>query len=160
MEKIIEIDINRVEDLCEVYNKDRVSRRLIDYVIEQAFFVKRNEKTKVVVYDKCEVGEKSLLIVKQGLELYYKKKQQKYLYTNIKQIVLLIIGIFLLFLSFSIDSENVFKEFLLILGWVPIWEVMYSELFSDIKERRIFKVLKKLLKGEFIYVYEENSDNN
>ena len=49
-----------------------------------------------------------------------------------------------------IKEDVIWKEVLLIGGWVPIWETIDIELFSDLEGRRKRIILKKLLKSEII----------
>ena len=44
----------------------------------------------------------------------------------------------------------IFKEIILIGGWVLIWEMIELEIFSDVKEKRKRIILKKILNSEFI----------
>ena len=59
-------------------------------------------------------------------------------------------GVMFIFLSTKIDDSTIWKEVLVILGWVPIWEMMEVELFPDAAERKRRKAIKKLLKCEII----------
>lgn len=149
MKKIIEIDLYNEETLYEKYNKNIVSKELISYVIEQAMFISKYDTISVLVHNKCNVDKKYLNMIKEGLELEYKKKLRNHFINNIKQVILLLIGILFLFISTIIKDGFIFKEVFLIIGWVPIWEVIEIEMFTDVEERRTRKILKKLLESEF-----------
>ena len=71
------------------------------------------------------------------------------------QLIYLIIGILSLVLS-SLIKENIFKELILISGWVLIWSMIEIEIFSDTELKRKRKILKQLLNSEII---ENNLDN-
>lgn len=148
MEKILRIDVSNKEDFYEKYNQKTVSKNLINYIIEDAMFISNNDQIKVVINDKCNLEKDCLRLIKGGLEIEYKKNLNNRHINNIKQFFLLLTGILFLFLSTTIKG-NIFKEVFLIIGWVPIWEVIDIELFTDIKERRKRKVLKKLLESSF-----------
>lgn len=47
-------------------------------------------------------------------------------------------------------EDVIWKEVLLIGGWVPIWETIDIELFSDLEGRRKRIILKRLLESEII----------
>lgn len=85
-----------------------------------------------------------------GFYQEYEMSKKIYHITNIKQFFLLMIGVIFLFLSTIVNESIIWKEILLIGGWVPIWEMIDLELFSDFQERRKRKILKKLLKSEII----------
>ena len=48
MEKIIEINLIKKDDVFEKYNKNIISKDLINYIVDGAFYVK-NEKLKLVI---------------------------------------------------------------------------------------------------------------
>lgn len=54
------------------------------------------------------------------------------------------------FLSTKIQGSGMWKEILLITGWVPIWEMIEVELFPDAYGRRERKLINKLLKSEIV----------
>lgn len=149
MEKIIEIDLKNKEDLTEKYNEKLVSKNLVDYMIEQARFIDKKDKVKVVINNQCGLSKDCLEVIKDGLKLEYQKNLNNSKLGNIKQFFLMLIGILFLFLSTVIHEDLIFKEVFLIIGWVPIWEVIDMELFSDIKEKRKRFILKKILEGNF-----------
>ena len=87
-------------------------------------------------------------MIENGLKQEYEKSKKIYHITNIKQLLLSLLGIIFLFLSTLIQEDIIWKEVLLIGGWVPIWEAIELELFSDSEERRKRMILKNLLKTE------------
>lgn len=149
MEKIIEIALCSKEDLVEKYNNKIVSKNLIDYIMEQAMFIGKHDKAKVIINNQCHLNDSCLDMIKNGLKIEYEKNLRNGKLSNIKQVMLMIIGLIFLSLSMVIPDGFIFKEVFLIVGWVPIWEVIDIELFSDIKEKRKRMVLKKLLEASF-----------
>ena len=154
MEKVIKIDLYNKKYFFEKYNESAVSRNLINYLVEQAIYIDKNDTIKVIVNDRCEFGEDCLKIIKDGLELEYQKNLKNCKLTNIKQVTLMFLGVLILFLSTIIQGMFVFDEVFLIIGWVPIWEAVDIELFSDVKEKKKRKILKKILEGKFELVYK------
>lgn len=150
MEKIIEIDISDKNDLIDKYNNKKLSKELMEYIIEQAIFVTRKDKIKIVINKKCSIEQDYIKIIKEGLKEEYSKSLKIYHLNNIRQLLLLILGIIFLFFSTLIKEDVIWKEILLIGGWVPIWETIEIELFSDLEGRRKRFILNKLLKGEII----------
>lgn len=131
----------------EKYNDNIVSKDLINYILQQSKFINKKDKIKIVInktFDKSVVN-----IIKQGLTDEYLLTLKKRNINNIEQIIFLILGIFCLFFSATIDMA-IFKEIVLIGGWVLIWETIELELFSDSQIKRNKMILKKLLKSDFV----------
>ena len=149
MEKIIVIDLHHEEDLIEKYNNKIISKSLMNYMIEQAMFIGKNDTIKIIVNNQCGLEENCLQMIKEGLQIEYQKNLENCKFTNIKQFFLMLIGILFLILSTIIREGFIFKEVFLIIGWVPIWEAIDIELFSDVKEKRKRIVLKKLSVSNF-----------
>ena len=142
MEKIIEIDLHDKYDLVEKYNENKISNELIKYIIKEAIPIRKNEKIKIVINVKCNnINRDCKEFLKEGLIEEYNKSIQEHKITDI---------IIFLFLSSNINNEVIWKEILLITGWVPIWEVIDLELFSSTKGKGKIKIINKLLNSEII----------
>lgn len=142
----IYIDLNNREDILERYNQNDISNELIEYIIKQANFVKK-EKIELIIKNKTNIKITDRL--KQAFNDEYTNSLKSQHYNNIRQIVLVLVGIIFLILSMTIH-EDILKEVLLIGSWVPIWEAFDSELFLDFRERRKRKILKKLMNSKII----------
>ena len=151
MEKIIEVYLHDKYDLVEKYNENKLSKELIEYITKQAIPVGKNDKIKIVLNIKCDNMDRDCTkFLKEGLIEEYNRIIKEHEITDIKQFCLLILGIIFLFLSTLINDETIWKEILLIIGWVPIWEAVDIELFSDIKSKGKKKIIKKLLNSEIV----------
>lgn len=150
MEKVLEISLCDQEDFTDRYNKKQVSKDLIDYIVEEAIFLKADQTIKMMIHNECKLNCDIVEMIKDGLALEYQKSLRSCYLNNWKQFVLWVIGILFLFLYTLIEENFVFSEALLIIAWVPIWEAIDMELFTDVKERKKRKILKKLLNSEFL----------
>lgn len=150
MEKNIEIDLVNEYDFLERYNEKKVSGNIIDYIIKQAMVIRKQEEIKIIINKKCVIEQNCTKMIKEGLKEEYNRTLRQRDNNNVKQIWLLILGIILLFLSTLIDKETIWREILLISGWVPIWEMVEMELFPDVEGRIKRKIIKKLLKSEIL----------
>lgn len=150
MEKIVEIDLNNKEDLTEKYNNKIVSKNLITYLLEEAMFIDKDESIKVIINNNCDISEDFIELIKDGLKIEYNRTLKRKHFNNIRQFIYLIIGVIFLFFSTMFHDDFIFKEVFIIIGWVPIWEVMEIELLTDIKEKRKRRIIKKLLDSNFI----------
>lgn len=147
MEKTIEIDITNEDDLFEKYNKKKVSKDLINYIIESTPRFRNKDTFKIIV--NSTITNKCADIILDGLKEEYKKSVNVHYRTNIVQTIYLLVGIIVLSIS-TIIEKVIFKEIVLIGGWVLIWSMVELEIFSDTSGRRKRRILKKLLNSEMI----------
>lgn len=154
MERVIKIDLNNKEDLVEKYNNSIVSSELINYIISQVMTFSKKEDFRIIINNNCDLEEDYISLIKEGLEIEYKKSLKKHHTNNIKEFFLIIMGIIFLLISRML-GDNVFNEVFLIIGWVPIWEAIELELFSDSEERRKRFILKRLLASDYISTYNK-----
>lgn len=150
MEDFIEIDINNKYDLIDRYNEKRVSKELLKYIINKTIFTKKSEKIKIVINKKIDINEDSVEIIREGLEKEYNKSLEERNRNNIKQIILLMLGIIFIFIATRIENRGMWREIILITGWVPIWEMVKIELFADVYGKRKRRIIKKLLAGQIV----------
>lgn len=158
MEKIIEIDLLEKNNFLEKYNKQLISRDLLEYIENQATYLNKREQVKIIIHRKCRMPDDYLTILKNSLRreyIFYKKRLH---FNNIIQVVFLICGFMLLLLSHGMKNHEVLEEILLISGWVFIWEMIEMELFSDSKNLHKLKILKKILKGDIIDDYRKGDN--
>lgn len=150
MERIITIDLTEKYDVVEKYNEDKAAEEILKYVIRQAMLVEKYEKLKVIINNQTELRGKSIDILKAGLRDEYKKSVKERKNNNFKQIIFFLLGVLFIFFSTLIKENTIWKEILLISGWVPIWEMVEMELFPDMEGRQKRKIIKRLLKAEMI----------
>lgn len=149
MEKIIKIDIQNEEDLIEKYDNDVANHNLIEYILKKAMDTKKDEPIKIVIKNKCNTDIFIREKIIDGLKLEYDHQIKEHQRNNLIQIMLLLLGITFLFLSTLVSEDVIWKEVILIGGWVPIWEMVDIELFNEFRGRRIKKIIKKLIQSEF-----------
>lgn len=149
MKKIIEVTLNEDSDLYEKYNKAMASRDLINYLVDMMPFFNKKDIIKIVINNNLVGDDDSAEIIKKTLRYEYENLNYKYNQNTLIQVTYLFLGILILFLSTLITNE-VFKEVVLIIGWIFIWTMMELEIFTDknIKKRR--KIIRKLLASEII----------
>ena len=147
--KVIKVDLDRKFDLLRTYNDNKVDVDLIEYLIDQIGLFKDTEKVKIVLNKRCELDVNVIKLIKEGLKEEHKKSLNVRDLNNLKQLWLLLMGVVFIFLSTKIE-DSLWKEVLVILGWVPIWEMMEVELFPDAAERKRRKAIKRLLKCEIV----------
>ena len=147
MEKIIEIDLTNENDIYEKYNKKMICKELVDYIVDCSFYTNKNDNLKLVINN--YLSESYIEFIKISLLNEYNKGIISHLRNNARQIIYLIIGMLLLFISTLIE-KTILKEIILIGGWVLIWEMMELVMFSYTNGRRRRYILKKIIDGDII----------
>ena len=150
MEELIIININNKYDLIDKYNYEKISNELLEYIIKKTILINKNKKIKIIINKKINIKENSVELIKKGLEEEYIRSIEERHINNIKQLIFLLIGIFFIFIATRIPNRGMWREILIITGWVPIWEMIEIELFPDVYGRKERKIIKKLLKSEII----------
>ena len=150
MNKIINIDILKEEFILEKYNTKKVNKNIIEYLIKEARFIAGYKEIKIIINNKCESNINIKEKIIEGLKEEYNIVSKIFYQNNIIQIVMIFLGIGILFLSTLIKNNLIWKEVIIIIGWVPIWKTVDFELGKDFKGRKRNKIIKRLLKSEFI----------
>ncbi|MBE6149072.1 MAG: hypothetical protein E7167_06295 [Firmicutes bacterium] len=145
MEKIVELDIKNEYDLYDKYNGNRASSELISYIIDNAYPFIKADKIVLVVNNFLNKEIDCKKLIDEGLRREYDKSVRRHQRNNLAQIFYLVVGILTLFLS-TLISEGIFKELIVIGGWVFIWELVEVELFSEVSGLKKRRVIKKILK--------------
>jgi len=148
MKNKIEIYINNEEDLLEKYNHKLVSQELIDYIISKSKNYFKEDDIVLVVENKTKYNDENVeKLIKNGLKFELQNSTKIKDLNNIKQIILVLIGILFLFLS-TLINDAIFGEVLIVIGWFPIWEALDIEFFTDVKEKRKRSIINKLLESK------------
>lgn len=143
MTKNIILELNELDNFFDKYNQQKVSLEVINYLLKECSLEKYDYQ--ILVYNNIGIKNDLDILIKETLISEYQERKKIYQQTNIKQIWLLAIGIILLLVSMGISELFVFKEVILIAGWVLVWETIDIQLFSDINDRRKLKLLFKLI---------------
>lgn len=148
MEKIIEINIKDENILFDKYNNKKISTDFINYLIENMPKLEVNEHIDIIFDNKLKNKEIPILI-KDKLKEEYNKTIIKHNRNSFVQFLYFLIGIFVIFISTLIEG-TVFKEIVLIGGWVFIWALVESEIFLDIDNKKRQKKLMSLINSEIL----------
>lgn len=149
MEKILEIDLDSTEDLFECYNKKKVSRDLIQYMVDAMPRLKKNDTLKVVINNRIKGNVKCAELIKKAIDDACARNDFRFHLTNMKQIWFLILGVIALLVASIVDWE-ILKEIVIIGAWVLLWDVVEMEIVDDINNRKKKRILMKILSSEFI----------
>lgn len=154
MEKILEIDLMNNDDLFDKYNKKNICKELLDYMIESTPRFRKDDKLKIIIYN--GIDKECVPFIMDGLKKEYEKSISRHYRNNWVQLIYLVAGVLLLFFSTLIE-KTLFKEIVLIGGWVFIWAMVELEIFTDINGRKKRRILKRLLNSEVIEIKVKKS---
>ena len=148
MKNKIEIYINNEEDFLEKYNHKLVSQKLIDYIISKSKNYFKEDKVVLMIENNTKYSDENVeKLIKNGLKFELQNSTKIRDLNNIKQVILVLIGILFLFLS-TLINDAIFGEVLIVIGWFPIWEALDIEFFTDVKEKRKRSIINKLLESK------------
>lgn len=150
MEKIININLKKAEDITNKYNDNVIKSELLSYLLDSAKYIKRKDKIKILIDNNTNLESnniKKLIIL--GLKEEYTDSIRHHSINNFKEIIFLIVGILLLYISSYFDN-NIGRELFLIGGWVFIWETIELEVIYDNREKRKRFLLKRLMNSVFV----------
>ncbi len=85
MEKVVEVDILEKDDLFERYNKKRISKSLINYIIEETPEFKREDNLKIIINSKLDKNIDCKNLINQGLKKEYERSYKKHFRISITQ---------------------------------------------------------------------------
>lgn len=154
MEKIIKIDLHDKYDLVNKYDEKKISQELLQYILKQATLAQKYEKIKIVINKKFYMEKDSIAIIKEGLKEEYARSLKERDANNVRQLLFFVLGLIIIFFSTLVPESGIWKEILVISGWVPIWEMVEMELFPDAAGRRERKTIDRILNGEILETSE------
>lgn len=141
---MINVNINKLEELENNYNKKYINKDLDEYIMECAKQFSRKEKIFININGNLNKSEKNSAI--NLIHEYYQEKFKEYhlidKYDDYVRIFLLFLGI--VFILISEQLINILSELFLIAGWVVVWEIIYDLLFTGFKRKKIKNTYLKL----------------
>ena len=152
---VIHVDLDNRDEYINKYNDNRICDDLHNYLINEA--IKISNKTRIILKIKFnyDVDEDEKNRVKKLIKNDFNDSLNDKITFNsiaIKDIYLILIGIACIIVSvmFRYLKISVISEVFLIIGWVPIWELVSNILFIESDERMIKRKYKQLLRASII----------
>ena len=149
MVRIFQINLTNKTDFYDKYNKKLVSKESINYIIESAYYFDADDTIKIEITNNTK--DDYIGLVRDGLNREYDKSVFARYKNDFTQVFYLIAGVLILFLS-TLISGTVLKELVLIGGWVFIGVMVETEIFTDIKNKKRRRIIRKLLNSEFVII--------
>ena len=146
---VIEINLHSKEDYKNPFNENKLSNELSEYILEECkgfpynCELELNIKTKFKLNSEERIKLISMIRSNFGLDV----RENLIFMNNLikKDIFLFLFGCIFIIISAAIKKNvPILSEVILIIGWVGIWEVVYSLFFSDYKRRLQIKRFRQL----------------
>lgn len=151
------VDIDNGDNYLNIYNKNKLSESLYNYILDEVKGMPLNEKVLIKVYSNYELTgiekENFVEMVKSNFGLEEKEEKIKFKYLCVKSGLLFFIGIFCIIVAFYLKQYDVavLNELVSIIGWVGIWEGVYILLFDEMAKRIKMHRLKQIIDAEITF---------
>ena len=165
-EIIIDITINDLEDVTNRFNSKKLSDELSNYIYNECKGNSLKDNIKINIHTLRELTddekEKIVDMIRSNYGIDIKENMLYIKYTNIKGIILFIVGIFLICIYNFLNNFELswIPETLLIISWVVVWEAVYNFIFLETQKRIEIKRLKKLTNCKIEFVIGDVNEGN
>ena len=154
MNHIINIELNKKEDYINKFNNKRISADLDNYILNEAKTVKLTDKITIEIDSKFKLTEEEQKELVAMIKLSYKDDLDELLMyekkIKSKAIILMLIGVIILLAYYLSNNLFFVSEFILIIGWLMIWEAADGLIFSR-TENRVKQTRRRQLMYSHIY---------
>ncbi len=154
MNHIINIELNKKEDYINKFNNKRISLDLDNYILNEAKTVKLTDKITIEIDSKFKLTEEEQKDLISMIKLSYKEDLDELLMYEkkimSKAIILMLIGVIILLAYYLSNNLFFISEFILIIGWLMIWEAADGLIFSR-TENRVKQTRRRQLIHSNIY---------
>ena len=157
-ETIIEISFDEKDDYINQFNENKLSNNLSNYILDECKGKSLDNRItlNVKVNFKISTSDKEKFVTM--IHENYKSDLEEYMlilkHSHLKKIIIFFIGVILIYLYYfqDISHNKVISEVILVIGWVAIWEVAYTWLFENSKNRLTIKRLKQLTRCKINFI--------
>ena len=147
MNSVIEIDLDNRSEYLNEFDDNRIADRLCQYILDSYVDFKKVVELRVKFNYVVKQSEKENInnIFKNSFERYLKQIDREFRWLNLRDVILIVLGIVFLGIYWYFDKYNIFifAEIFMIIGWVAFWVVAESFLFQ---RRNLIINRKKYLK--------------
>lgn len=144
------IDLKKKGDFVSRYNNNTLDSKLKEYIINELVGYSTESKVTITINSAFELTDEEKEHYVKILKKEFKEDldEEKYLVkkNKIKEIYSSVVGTLFILASYfmNLDILGVLKEIILIVGWVLIWEVAYSIIFTNGKRKISLRRLKQI----------------
>lgn len=138
------------------FNENKLSDALSNYILEECKGFDYNSEIEIHIKTNFDVKrEEKISIINMIRSSYVNDIKENDVYMNHlirRNIVFFLGGCLFTAYSFVIEKASpILSEIVLIIGWIGIWEVVYSIFFSESKKRMEKKRLRQLANSKIIF---------
>ncbi len=162
----INIAIDNLDDITNKFNNTKLSDELSNYIYSECKGNSLKENIKINIHTSKQFtdDEKEIIVdmIRSNYGIDIKENMLYIKYTNIKGLILFIVGIFLICIYNFLNNFELawIPETLLIISWVVIWEAVYNFIFLETQKRIEIKRLKKLTNCKIDFIVGDIDESN
>lgn len=155
--KYIDITLNSIDDATSEFNNNILNEDLENYIYKESINYGKQD-TIIRIKTSHDISEIDKNKLKKMIKASFRNNIDENLLhikkANIKRCILMIIGTIFVLVSELINYSGIIliPEIFMIIGWVGIWEAVYSLLFEDTKMKIKNKRYKKIIKSKIEFV--------
>ena len=163
MKTMININLKKKEDFYSRYSNQKLNSELTDFIYNECYGEDYKNNIVINIYTKLKISKNKKNDIKYNIRRTFGLKVQDELYyyekAKFKKTILFLIGIVLIVIYY-LSFIEVLSEIILILGWLAIWESVYSFLADSSKDYiRIYR-LRKLASSRIYFLSSSEEDSN
>ena len=163
MKTMININLKKKEDFYSRYSNQKLNSELTDFIYNECYGEDYKNNIVINIYTKLKISKKEKNDMMDTIRRTFGLKVQDELYyyekAKFKKTILFLIGIVLIVIYY-LSFIEVLSEIILILGWLAIWESVYSFLADSSKDYiRIYR-LRKLASSRIYFLSSSEEDSN
>lgn len=151
-ERIITIYADNILQIVNSFNEYTINEDLHNYIMHQCLGLSVREK--LILQFIGNFTEEEQKKIKKAINNYYQIYLEHYKnidrYDDWIRLFLFIIGFIFIFVSQKFDF--VISEFLLVIGWLAIWELGYDILFDKKLRKRDYLRYKQIISSEINFI--------
>lgn len=153
---IIDIYLHHEHDYKSFFNENKLSNKLSMYIIDECKGFPYNCDLELHFKTDFELTSSEKIKIRSMIRSNFDGEvRENIIYMDKlfkKDILLFLFGCLFILIAVNIEKNSpVISEIILIIGWVGIWEVIYSVFFSDYKKRLEIKRYKQLSNSKITF---------
>ena len=163
MKTMININLKKKEDFYSRYSNQKLNSELTDFIYNECYGEDYKNNIVINIYTKLKISNKEKNAMMDTVRRTFGLKVQDELYyyekAKFKKTILFLIGIVLIVIYY-LSFIEVLSEIILILGWLAIWESVYSFLADSSKDYIKIYRLRRLASSRIYFVDSSEQDSN
>ena len=163
MKTTININLKKKDDFYSRYSNQKLSSELTEFIYNECYGKDYKNNIIINIYTKLKIKKKKKNVMMDTVRRTFGLKVQDELYyyekAKFKKTILFLIGIVLIVIYY-LSFIEVLSEIILILGWLAIWESVYSFLADSSKDYIKIYRLRRLASSRIYFVDSSEQDSN